>query len=96
MPWTERVLESLYLYGRVLQAVQGEEENLSLVTGTDEPGVALPGQGTGRTAETPMGRLSELIEQQKQAVKDDARLREVALNNDRDSTPSSSSSGPRT
>jgi type I restriction enzyme R subunit len=86
MPWTERELESLYLYGRALQPLlptapgdplpqisdavllthlrteaQGEEANLSLVTGTDEPGVALPGGGTGKLYESPIGKLSELI-----------------------------------
>jgi len=40
---------------------QGEEANLSLVTGTDEPGVALPGGGTGKLYESPIGKLSELI-----------------------------------
>jgi type I restriction enzyme, R subunit len=85
MPWTERDLESLYLYGRALQPLlptapgdplpqisdavllthlrteaQGEEANLSLVTGTDEPGVALPGGGTGKLYESPIGKLSEL------------------------------------
>ncbi|MDT0261813.1 type I restriction endonuclease subunit R [Jatrophihabitans lederbergiae] len=87
MPWTDRDLESLYLYGRALLPLlptapgeplpqisesvllthlrteaQGEEENLSLTTGTDEPGVALPGGGTGKAYESPMEKLSQLIE----------------------------------
>lgn len=37
------------------------EESLSLTEGTDEPGVALPGEGKGKQAETPMDRLSALI-----------------------------------
>jgi type I restriction enzyme R subunit len=86
MPWTDRDLESLYLYGRALQPLlptapgeplpqisdavllthlrteaQGEEANLSLVTGTDEPGVALPGGGIGKLYESPREKLSELI-----------------------------------
>ena len=86
MPWTERDLESLYLYARALQPLlpaaadeplpqisdsvllthlrteaQGEEANLSLVSGSDEPGVALPGGGTGKTYESPISRLSQLI-----------------------------------
>jgi type I restriction enzyme, R subunit len=31
------------------------------VTGTDEPGIALPGPGTGKLYESPIGKLSELI-----------------------------------
>ena len=42
---------------------QGEEENLSLTSGTDEPGVALPGGGTGKAYESPTEKLSQLIEQ---------------------------------
>jgi type I restriction enzyme R subunit len=86
MPWTDRDLESLYLYGRALLPLlptepadplpqisesvllthlrteaQGEEENLSLTTGSDEPGVALPGGGTGKAYESPMEKLSQLI-----------------------------------
>ena len=82
---------------------QGEEENLALTTGTDEPGVALPGGGTGKAYESPMEKLSALIaslnerygmnlgevdmvwfDQQKQAIKQDEKVRVVALNNDRD------------
>jgi type I restriction enzyme, R subunit len=74
-----------------------------LTSGTDEAGVALPGGGTGKAYESPMEKLSQLIEnlnqrygmnlgeadmvwfrQQKQAIKDDDRIRVVALNNDRD------------
>ena len=87
MPWTDRDLESLYLYGRALLPLlpaapdeplpqisesvllthlrteaQGEEENLSLTSGTDEPGVALPGGGTGKAYESPTEKLSQLIE----------------------------------
>jgi len=86
MPWTERDLESLYLYGRALQPLlpaapgdplpqisdavllthlrteaQGEGENWSLTSGSDEPGVALPGGGAGAAYESPTGKLSELI-----------------------------------
>ncbi|MEO6701271.1 MAG: type I restriction endonuclease subunit R, partial [Jatrophihabitantaceae bacterium] len=86
--WTDRDLESLYLYGRALLPLlpaapdeplpqisesvllthlrteaQGEEENLSLTSGTDEPGVALPGGGTGKAYESPTEKLSQLIEQ---------------------------------
>jgi type I restriction enzyme, R subunit len=86
MPWTDRDLESLYLYGRALLPMlpvapneplpqisetvllthlrteaQAEEENLSLTTGSDEPGVALPGGGTGKAYESPKEKLSELI-----------------------------------
>jgi type I restriction enzyme R subunit len=86
MPWTDRDLESLYLYGRALLPLlpvapdeplpqisdsvllthlrteaQGSEENLSLTTGNDEPGVALPGGGVGKAYESPTERLSELI-----------------------------------
>jgi type I restriction enzyme R subunit len=128
MPWTDRDLESLYLYGRALLPLlptapgdplpqisesvllthlrteaQGEEENISLTAGSDEPGVALPGGGTGKAYESPMEKLSQLIadlnqrygmnlgeadmvwfRQQKQAIKDDDRMRVVALNNDRE------------
>ncbi|MGI8761472.1 MAG: type I restriction enzyme subunit R domain-containing protein [Jatrophihabitantaceae bacterium] len=128
MPWTDRDLEALYLYGRALLPLlptapgdplpqisesvllthlrteaQGEEENLALTTGTDEPGVALPGGGTGKAYESPTEKLSQLIdnlnqrygmnlddadkvwfEQQKQAIKDNEKVRVVALNNDRD------------
>lgn len=88
MPWTDRDLESLYLYGRALLPLlpsapdeplpqisesvllthlrteaQGEEENLSLNSGTDDPGVALPGGGTGKAYESPTEKLSQLIEQ---------------------------------
>ena len=88
MPWTDRDLESLYLYGRALLPLlpaapdeplpqisesvllthlrteaQGEEENLSLASGTDEPGVALPGGGAGKAYESPTEKLSQLIEQ---------------------------------
>ncbi len=88
MPWTDRDLESLYLYGRALLPLlpsapdeplpqisesvllthlrteaQGEEENLSLTSGTDGPGVALPGGGTGKAYESPTEKLSQLIEQ---------------------------------
>ena len=38
---------------------QGEEENLALTTGTDEPGVALPGGGTGKAYESPTEKLSQ-------------------------------------
>ncbi|MEV4462566.1 type I restriction endonuclease [Micromonospora echinofusca] len=87
MPWTDRDLESLYLYGRALQPLlptapgdplpqisdsvllthlrteaQGEEANISLTSGTVEPGVALPGAGVGKAYESPKGKLSELIE----------------------------------
>jgi type I restriction enzyme R subunit len=87
MPWTDRDLESLYLYGRALQPLlptapgeplpqisdsvllthlrteaQAEEEDLSLTSGADEPGVALPGGGTGKLYESPTGKLSELID----------------------------------
>lgn len=87
MPWTDRDLESLYLYGRALLPLlptapgealpqisesvllthlrteaQGEEENLALTTGTEEPGVALPGGGTGKAYESPMSKLSTLID----------------------------------
>ena len=86
MPWTDRDLESLYLYGRALlpllpaapddplpqisEAVllthlrteaQGEEQNLTLTTGTDEPGIALPGGGAGKAYESPTEKLSALI-----------------------------------
>ena len=86
MPWTDRDLESLYLYGRALLPMlpaspneplpqisntvllthlrteaQAEEENLSLTAGSDEPGVALPGGGTGKAYESPSEKLSELI-----------------------------------
>ena len=86
MPWTERALEELYLYGKALAPLlpadpgmalpqisesvllthlrteaQGVEEVLSLQQGTDEPGVALPGAGTGREADVPVDRLSHLI-----------------------------------
>jgi type I restriction enzyme R subunit len=37
------------------------EADLSLVIGTDEPGVALPGGGTGAIYESPREKLSELI-----------------------------------
>jgi type I restriction enzyme, R subunit len=40
---------------------QGDETNWSLVTGSDEPGVALPGGGAGAAYESPTGKLSELI-----------------------------------
>jgi hypothetical protein len=40
---------------------QGEEANHLLITGTDEPGVALPGGGPGKMYELPIGKLSELI-----------------------------------
>ncbi|MGI8702635.1 MAG: type I restriction endonuclease subunit R [Nocardioidaceae bacterium] len=82
---------------------RGEQENLSLVEGDTEPGVALPGGGMGAMVEAPTSKLSELIatlneryglnlteadkvwfEQQKQAIKEDATVRQVALNNDRD------------
>lgn len=88
MPWTDRDLESLYLYGRALLPLlpaapdeplpqisesvllthlrteaQGEEENLALTSGTDEPGVALPGGGIGKAYESPTEKLSQLIEQ---------------------------------
>lgn len=88
MSWTDRTLESLYLYGRALLAMlpaaaddplpqisdsvllthlrteaQGEEAVLSLTSGSDEPGVALPGGGAGREYESPHGKLSELIDQ---------------------------------
>jgi type I restriction enzyme R subunit len=86
MPWTERELESLYLYGKALQPLlptrpdeplpqisqsvllthlrteaQGEQENLSLQVGSDEPSIALPGGGLGKTYESPVGKLSQLI-----------------------------------
>jgi type I restriction enzyme, R subunit len=86
MPWTDRDLESLYLYGRALLPMlpvapdeplpqisntvllthlrteaPAEEESLSLTTGSDEPGVALPGGGTGKAYESPKEKLSELI-----------------------------------
>lgn len=41
--------------------VQAEEANLALTTGTDEPGIALPGGGTGKAYESPHTKLSELI-----------------------------------
>jgi len=128
MPWTDRDLESLYLYGRALLSLlpkapddplpqisdavllthlrteaRGQEENLSLATGSTEPGTALPGGGTGKEYESPLEKLSQLIldmnerfgmnltdadkvwfEQQLQAIKEDERLRVVALDNDRD------------
>jgi type I restriction enzyme, R subunit len=128
MPWTERDLESLYLYARALQPLlptaadeplpqisdsvllthlrteaRGESADLSLTSGSDEPGVALPGGGIGKIYESPMTKLSELIanlndkfgmnlgdadviwvEQSKQVVMDDAELKVVALNNDRE------------
>lgn len=87
MPWTDRALETLYLYGRALLPLlptlpgealpqisesvllthlrteaQGEEENLALTTGAEEPGVALPGGGTGKAYESPMAKLSTLID----------------------------------
>jgi len=87
MPWTERDLESLYLYSRALSpmlpaspdeplpqisdtvllthlrtAARVEAEDISPATGTDEPGVALPGGGTGKAYEPPVERLSILIE----------------------------------
>jgi type I restriction enzyme R subunit len=87
MPWTDRDLESLYLYGRALLPLlppvpgealpqisesvllthlrteaQGEEENLALTSGSEEPGVALPGGGTGKAYESPMAKLSTLID----------------------------------
>ena len=87
MPWTDRDLESLYLYGRALLPLlptapgdplpqisdsvllthlrteaQSDEENLSLTSGTDEPGVALPGGGTGKAYQSPMEKLSQLIQ----------------------------------
>ncbi|MGI8869443.1 MAG: type I restriction enzyme subunit R domain-containing protein, partial [Mycobacteriales bacterium] len=40
---------------------QGQEENLSLTTGTDEPGVALPGGGAGAAYQSPIEKLSQLI-----------------------------------
>src|SRR5664279_4916510 len=40
---------------------QGDEEDLSLVTGTDAPGVALPGGGAGAAYKSPLGKLSKLI-----------------------------------
>lgn len=39
------------------------EENLALISGTDKPGVALPGGGTGKAYESPTEKLSQLIEQ---------------------------------
>lgn len=87
MPWTEKDLEEMYLYGRALRAllpgapedplpqisdsvllthlrteVVAVEEKLSLDQGTDEPGVALPGGGAGKQNESPVSRLSILIE----------------------------------
>ncbi|WAX55528.1 type I restriction endonuclease [Jatrophihabitans cynanchi] len=86
MPWTDRDLESLYLYGRALLPLlptapdeplpqisdsvllthlrteaQAQEENIALTTGTDEPGVALPGGGIGKKYESPVEKLSQLI-----------------------------------
>lgn len=86
MPWTDRDLESLYLYGRALLPLlpvapdeplpqisdslllthlrteaQATEENLSLTSGSDEPGVALPGGGIGKAYESPVEKLSQLI-----------------------------------
>lgn len=40
---------------------KGEEANLSLVAGTDEPGIALPGAGVGRADDPPRSKFSELI-----------------------------------
>ena len=40
---------------------RAEEENLSLTHGTDEPGTALPGEGTGKINEGPTEQLSQLI-----------------------------------
>jgi type I restriction enzyme, R subunit len=40
---------------------QGTEVDLSLDKGSDEPGVALPGGGTGAAYASPTGKLSELI-----------------------------------
>ena len=98
MPWTDRDLESLYLYGRALLPLlpaapdeplpqisesvllthlrteaQGEEENLSLTSGTDEPGVALPGGGTGKAYESPTEKLSQLIEHAEPALRHEPR-----------------------
>ena len=42
-------------------AARAEEENLSLTHGADEPGTALPGEGTGKITEGPVERLSQLI-----------------------------------
>lgn len=41
--------------------VRGEAENMSLSSGSTEPGVALPGGGTGKTYQSPLERLSQLI-----------------------------------
>jgi type I restriction enzyme R subunit len=41
---------------------QAEEADLSLTTGTNERGVALPGGGSGKAYESPKGKLSELID----------------------------------
>jgi hypothetical protein len=40
---------------------QGDDTNLSLDSGSDEPGVASPGGGAGAAFESPIGKLSELI-----------------------------------
>jgi type I restriction enzyme R subunit len=40
---------------------QAEDENLSPPTGSEEPGVAFPGGGTGKAYESPREKLSELI-----------------------------------
>ncbi len=42
-------------------AAVAEEENLALTHGSDQPGVALPGQGAGRQHEVPTDKLSVLI-----------------------------------
>ena len=87
MPWTERALEELYLYGRALATLLpgsevdplpqisdavllthlrteaiSREEDLSLLEGTDEPGVAFPGGGAGKQHDPPVELLSQLIE----------------------------------
>jgi type I restriction enzyme R subunit len=41
---------------------QAVEENLALGSGTEEPGIAFPGGGTGRQVEPPRDRLSTLID----------------------------------
>lgn len=40
---------------------RGEAENLSLTAGSTEPGVALPGGGTGKAYQSPLEKLSQLI-----------------------------------
>ena len=87
MSWTDRGLETLYLYGKALLTVLprrdtdpmphvddsvilthlriaavAEDANLTIDTGSDEPGQALPGGAEGRTHDTPLEPLSRLID----------------------------------